>query len=123
MPRDQKVENKNTDTLVFNKPPTELLKGRPPPRDAVQNVYELRSQRELVRYYYAAAGFLTKATWIEAINNGHYASWPGLTARAVSKHFPESEETQKGHMKKQKAGIRSTKRELMQPSDQQDKPT
>jgi hypothetical protein len=60
----------------------------------------------MVRYYHAAAGFPTKLTWIAAIKNKQYASWPGLTAEAVQKHFPESEETQKGHMKKQKAGIR-----------------
>ena len=34
----------------------------------------------------------------------------GLTVKAARKHFPESEETQKGHMKAQKSGIRLTKR-------------
>ena len=43
--------------------------------------------------------------------------WPGLTPDIVEKHFPESEETQKGHTKKQKAGIRSTKKQQMEPEE------
>ena len=96
--------------LTFcTKPPTEYLTDRPKPSEAIHNVYELRSQAEMVRYYHAAAGFPTKATWLKAIENNHYASWPGLSTKVVRAHFPESEETQKGHMKKQKAGARSTK--------------
>ena len=34
--------------------------------------------------------------------------WPGLTQESVNKHFPESDETQKGHMKSQRQGVRST---------------
>ncbi len=35
--------------------------------------------------------------------------WPGLTATFIPKHFPNSDETQKGHMKGQRKGVRSTK--------------
>jgi hypothetical protein len=35
--------------------------------------------------------------------------WPSLTTLAVKKHFSDSNETQKGHMKKQRQGVRSTK--------------
>jgi len=48
---------------------------------------------------------------LKAIKKGFFTSWPGLTAAAVKKNFPESEETQKGHMRKMKSGICSTKRE------------
>ena len=64
----------------------------------------------MIRYYHAATGFPTKTTWIKAIKAGNYATWPGLTTNAVRKHFPESEETQKGHMRKEPSGIRSTKK-------------
>ena len=82
-----KVKNVNTDTILCNKPPTELLSHRPPPKNAINNVYELRTQRELVRYYHAAAGFPTKLTWLAAIKNMHYASWPGLSEDAVRRIF------------------------------------
>jgi hypothetical protein len=47
--------------------------------------------------------------WIEAIKNNHYASWPSLTVKAVTKHFPESEKTMKGLGRKGKSGLQSTK--------------
>ena len=82
---------------------------RPPPTEAIFNVYELKKQPEIVRYCHAAAGFPTKPPWLRAINNGHYMSWPGLTGAIVQKHFPESEETLKGHARKTRSGLRSTK--------------
>jgi hypothetical protein len=104
------VINENTDTVLTTKPPTEFLPKRPPANEAVHNVYELKTQPELIRYLHAAAGFPTKPTWIKAIKNKQFASWPGLTVQAVSKHFPESKETSKGHGRKIKSGLRSTKR-------------
>ncbi len=55
------------------------------------------------------AGFLTKRSWLKAIKNKQYASWPGLTWEAVNKHFPESKETLKGHGHNTRSGLRSTK--------------
>ena len=63
-----------------------------------------------MRYLHVCAGFPTKATWVKAIQNGNYATWPGLTIKAVNKHFPESDETQQGHMRSIKQGVRSTKK-------------
>ena len=105
----QDYKNLNTDTVLRKKPPTTFLQNRPQLSEAINNVYELRSTKEKIRYYQAVSAFPTKATWLRTIKNSHYVSWPGLTATAVNKHFPESEETQKGHMRKQKKGIRSTK--------------
>jgi hypothetical protein len=52
-------------------------------------------QPELVCYYHTVAGFLTKLTWVAAIKNRQFALWLGLTAKAVTTHFPELEETKK----------------------------
>ena len=106
--RKENVNNVNTQTALLSKPPTEFLPNRPPPTEAVANVYELKTQPEMIRYYHAAAGFPTKPTWLAAIKNNHYASWTGLTYEGVSKYFPESEETHKGHGRKLKSGQRST---------------
>jgi hypothetical protein len=46
---------------------------------------------------------------MDAIKAGNFISWPSLTTSAVQKHFPDYDETQKGHMKKQRQGVRSTK--------------
>ena len=108
--RQTTVSNANTETVLVNKPPTEFLPQRPPSIEAIANVYELKTQPEIVRYYHAAAGFPTKPTWLKAIKNNHYASWTGLSYEGVNKHFPESEETHKGHARKLKSGQRSTKK-------------
>ena len=103
------VRNNNTDTIIVNRPPTELLPDRPEQSEAVHNVYELKTQPELVRYHHAAAGFPTKPTFLAAIKNKQFPAWPGLTVDAVRKYFPESEETHKGHGRKIPSGLRSTK--------------
>jgi hypothetical protein len=54
-----------------------------------------------IKYLHTAAGYPVEDTWIAAINAGNYNTWPGLSAQAVRRHFPELDETQKGHMKKQ----------------------
>jgi hypothetical protein len=43
------------------------------------------------------------------MKNKQYASWHGLTVRAVAKHFPKSKATMKGHRQKGKSGLQSTK--------------
>jgi hypothetical protein len=103
------VQNTNTNTVLVKKPPTEFLPNHPPPTEAVHNVYELKNQPELIQYLHAAEGFPTKPTWIAAIKNKQFASWPGLTAKAVAKHYPESKESMKGHGQKGRSSLRSTK--------------
>jgi len=103
------VRNNNTDTIIVNKTPTEFLPDRPEPSEAIQNVYKLKTQPELVRYHHEAAGFPTKPTFLAAIKNKQFPSWPRLTVEAVRKHFLESEETHKGHGRKIPSALRSTK--------------
>jgi len=85
------------------------LFSRPNPHEAINNVYELPSIKKAVRYLHSAAGFPTKATWLRSIRAGNYLSWPLINVKNVYKYFPESEETQKGHMRNQRQGVRSTK--------------
>ena len=86
--------------------------------EQTNNVYDLPSTETVIRFLHAAAGFPVKATWITAIKNGHYASWPNLTAELVEKYFPESVATQKGHLKKQRQNVRSTKVKLESEPDE-----
>jgi hypothetical protein len=85
-----RARNNNTETILTEQSPLEILADAAPPTDHILSVYELKTRPELVRYYHAAAGFPTKPTWTKAIRNGHYASWPGLTAAVATRHFPES---------------------------------
>ncbi len=94
------VRNNNTKTVIVNCPPSEFLPACPPPTKAIHNIYELKTQPKLVHYYHAAAGFPTKPTWLKAIKNKQFASWPGLTVDVVNCHYPDSDETPKGHGRK-----------------------
>ncbi len=114
------VRNNNTNTVVINCPPTKFLPKRPPPAEAIFNVYKLKTQPELVRYHHASAGFPTKPTWLATIKNKQYASWPGLTAEGVQRHFPDSEETHKGHGRKTPSELRSTKPKMAIAMDNND---
>ena len=80
--------------------------------EEAHNVYSLPSIHQSIKYLHAAAGFPVMETWLDAIQAGNYITWPGLTVAAVRKHYPDSDETQKGHMKKQRQGVRSTKKKI-----------
>ena len=54
-------------------------------------------------------GFPKKSTFLNAINAGSLDTFHGIDATKATKHFPESEETQKGHLDQTRQGIRSTK--------------
>ena len=93
------IRNKNTETVLIKAPPTEILPNQPAKKEAVTNVYELKTKSEIIYHYHAMVGFSTKSTWGRAIKKGDFVSWPGLMADTPRKNFPESEETQKGHMR------------------------
>ncbi|KAL7480170.1 hypothetical protein ACHAW6_005874 [Cyclotella cf. meneghiniana] len=77
--------------------------------EAAFNVYELPTTSEVIRFHHAALGYPTKATLLTAARNGNLVTFPGLTPENISRFFPESDETQKGHMRQQRQGVRSTK--------------
>jgi hypothetical protein len=58
---------------------------------------------------HAACFSPVKSTWITAIKNGNFSSWPGLTEHAVEKHLSKSTSTTKGHLNQQRQNARTTK--------------
>ncbi len=76
-------------------------------------IFELPSTRQTILYHNASAGFPIKETFLNAVPAGNYTTWPGLTIAALHKYFPDLDETQKGHMKGQQQGIRSTKQKAL----------
>ena len=91
-------------------------------QDSICNVYEPPSIQQAIRYLHASAGFPTKTTWLKAIRCGNYSTWPLINVKNVHKHFPESEETQQGHMRNQRQGVRSTKQKITIEPDTQPLP-
>ena len=60
--------NQNTDTVALSRSPCQILEALlPPTRDIVNNVYEIKTKPELVRYYHTTAGFPIKPSWLATI--------------------------------------------------------
>jgi hypothetical protein len=73
------------------------------------NAHDNNNQKHLINYLHAACFSPVKSTWIKAIKNGNFSSWPGLTEHAVEKHFSKSTSTTKGHLNQQRQNSRTTK--------------
>ena len=86
-----------------------MLDGAPSTSEGIHHVYDLPSIKPAIRYLHAAADFPTKLTRLKAICNGSYLIWPLITVKNVNKLFPESDETQQGHMRGQIQEVGSTK--------------
>ena len=76
--------------------------------EVINNVYKLPSIKQSIRYLHAATGHPKRPTWLKAISQGNYNSWPLLTVHNARKYFPKLEETQLGHMRGARQGVRST---------------
>jgi hypothetical protein len=130
VPLVDKIRNKNTDTLLLNhlhkhdclnllyevesttttREHTNTIMLQTIGRESIHNMYKLPSIEPTIRYLHAAAGFLVEKTWLKVIWRGNYNSWPLINITNVACHFLESEEMQKGHMRSQQQGVRSTKK-------------
>jgi hypothetical protein len=67
------------------------------------------NQKGLINYLHAACFSPVKSTWISAIKNGNFTSWPGLTEHAVEKHLSKSTSTTKVHLNQQIQNARTIK--------------
>jgi hypothetical protein len=74
----------------------------------LHNIYELPSLEPTICYLHVATRFPPKATWLKAVRQGNYSTWPLINVKNVLKYFPKLEETQMGHMQGQHQGIQST---------------
>jgi hypothetical protein len=73
------------------------------------NAHDTSNHKELINNLHAACLSPVKSTWIAAIKNGNFTSWPGLTERVVEKHLSKSSATVKGHLNHRRMNTRSTK--------------
>jgi hypothetical protein len=73
------------------------------------HAHDNSTQKDLINCLHAACFSPVKSTWITAIKNWHFTSWPGLTEQAVEKHLSKSTSTTKGHLNQQRQNTRTTK--------------
>ena len=83
------------------------------PTENLHALFDLPSTCQTLLWYHGAAGFPTKETFTDAVQAGNYSTWPGLTVGMINRHFLDSVETAKGHLKGQRQGIQSTKQKAL----------
>jgi hypothetical protein len=59
------------------------------------HAHENSNQKDLINYLHAVCFSPVKSTWITAIKNGHFTSWPVLTEHAVENIYPNQHQQQK----------------------------
>lgn len=77
---------------------------------AASNVYTIPFRQNQVKYMHQTFFSPTIATLLKAINNGQMEGIPFMKPAMIRKHLPPSPATSKGHMKRPRAGIRSTRK-------------
>jgi hypothetical protein len=73
------------------------------------HAHDNSNKKDLINYLHAACFSPVKSTWISAIKNGNFTSWPGLTEQAVENHLSKSTSRTKGHLNQKRQNARTTK--------------
>jgi hypothetical protein len=73
------------------------------------HAHDNNNQKYLINYLHAACFSPIKSTWIKAIKNGNFSSWPGLNEYTVENYLSKSTYTTKGHLNQQRQNARTTK--------------
>ena len=73
------------------------------------NVYELKTKKDIITYLHKSVFSPVPSTYIDAINSGLFTTWPGLTEELVYKHIDKYTATTKVHLQQIRKNILSTK--------------
>jgi hypothetical protein len=87
------------------------------------HAHDNNNKKYLINYLHAACFSPVKSTWIKAIKNGNFSSWPGLKEHTVEKYLSKSTSTAKGHLDQQRQNARTTKikdAQLLEPENDKD---
>jgi hypothetical protein len=77
--------------------------------------YELPNNAALCLYYQRVLGSPSKSTMVRAALAGNFASFPGLSAKLIQKHYVKTAATAMGHLARTRANLRSTRSPLPAP--------
>ena len=65
---------------------------------------------QLSQYLHATCMSPVPSTFLKAIRNNNFITWPGLTTELITKHLPKTIATVQGHLKTERQGLQSTKK-------------
>jgi hypothetical protein len=82
---------------------------------SAHNVYEHKSIQANITYLHACCFIPVTDTWLRAIQNGHFATWPSVTVGNMRKYLSKSDATSKCHINQIRQNIRSTQPDVDHP--------
>jgi hypothetical protein len=89
--------------------PVNLKQKKKPEIAQFNHAHDNNNQKDLINYLHASCFIPVKSTWIKAIKNGKFSSWPGLNEHSVEKYLSKSTSTAKGQLNQQRQNARTTK--------------
>jgi hypothetical protein len=72
------------------------------------NIQDYTNIKDVISYLQGTIFSSVKTTILQAINNGNFAPWPGLTVENVNKHYKPTLATAQGHTSQNQQNTRST---------------
>ena len=76
-------------------------------------IHKKQAKSKLAQFLHATCFSPVTSTFVKAIKNNNFTTWPGLTEQLILRHLPTSIATLKGHMKQEFQGLQSTKQNNM----------
>ena len=64
---------------------------------------------DLAHYHHGSMFSPVRSTFLTAIENNHFSTFPGLTTALILRHLSDSVDTSRGHQNQECQGIQSTK--------------
>ena len=95
-------------TLVDNQLKCDRTASRRPANALNVIIHKNKTKSDLAKYHHGSCGWPVSSTFIKAIENNHFTTWPGLDPQLIKKHLPPSIATNKGHMHQERQGLQST---------------
>jgi hypothetical protein len=72
-------------------------------------IHKNKPKVDLIKYLHACCFSPVPSTFIKAVKNGNFITWPGLDTASIIKHLPPSVASAKGHLNQEQKNLQSTK--------------
>jgi hypothetical protein len=104
------VQYNNRVILEGSRVPPGLWKTEIPTVQQANATFSAPLKATALQHIHASLFSPATQTWIKAVNNKHFTTWPQFTPKEIAKLLPKSIATTLGHLDQQRKNIRSTKR-------------
>jgi hypothetical protein len=82
---------------------------QPSNQHAANAMHHTSNKVDLMKFLHQSCFSPVPSTWIRAVDNNQFTTWPGLSAKNIRKYLPPSPASLKGHMDRTRKNARSTK--------------